>query len=102
MRMRRGFGIRAKGLRGLLLFAIIMTMAPVQGVCQATMPLRHFPQYHHTLWSADSGIGAVYDIQQAADGFLWLQTSTGVFRFDGVRFQTAAELLNDPAQSRKI
>ena len=94
--------LKAKGWLKLLFLAICMTLPLVQSVCQTTALLQHFPQFHHTLWSADSGIGAVYDIQQAGDGFLWLQTSTGVFRFDGVRFQTVAELLNDPAQSRKI
>jgi len=34
---------------------------------------------------------SVVDIQQAADGYLWLTTSTGVFRFDGVRFQSVEE-----------
>ena len=89
-------------LRSILLFSITTTVAIVSGVCQISTALQHSPQFHHTLWSADSGIGAVYDIQQAADGFLWIQTSTGVFRFDGIRFQTAAELVNDAAQSRKI
>ena len=93
----------ANDLRRLLsIFTITLSMMLVHGVCQAGETFQRTPQFHHTLWSADSGIGAVYDIQQAADGFLWLQTSTGVFRFDGVRFQTVAELLKDPAQSRKI
>ena len=92
----------ANSWRGFMWFAITMTLGIVQSVCQNTTPVTHFPQFHHTLWSADSGIGAVYDIQQEADGFLWIQTSTGVFRFDGVRFQTAAELLNDAEQSRRI
>jgi hypothetical protein len=86
----------------LVLLAITVMAALVQSNCQPTKNLQHSPQFHHTLWSADSGIGAVYDIQQAGDGFLWIQTSTGVFRFDGVRFQTVAELLNDAPQSRKI
>jgi ligand-binding sensor domain-containing protein len=29
--------------------------------------------------------GAVYTIAQSADGYLWLGTQTGVYRFDGVR-----------------
>jgi signal transduction histidine kinase/ligand-binding sensor domain-containing protein len=43
--------------------------------------------FYHTAWS-ESGIGAVKDIQQAPDGYLWLTTSKGIFRFDGVRFQS--------------
>jgi signal transduction histidine kinase/ligand-binding sensor domain-containing protein len=37
-------------------------------------------------------MGAVDDIQQSPDGYLWLTTSRGVFRFDGVRFQSADEI----------
>ena len=29
--------------------------------------------------------GAVYTIAQSPDGYLWLGTQTGVYRFDGVR-----------------
>jgi signal transduction histidine kinase/ligand-binding sensor domain-containing protein len=50
--------------------------------------------FHHTAWTSDDGIGAVFDIQQAFDGFLWLTTSEGVFRFDGVRFQSVEEATN--------
>ncbi|MBB5059698.1 signal transduction histidine kinase/streptogramin lyase [Granulicella aggregans] len=43
---------------------------------------------HHAAWTSDNGIGAVFNIQQASDGFLWLTTSRGVLRFDGVRFES--------------
>ncbi len=48
--------------------------------------------FHHTAWSSDNALGAVFDIQQSPDGYLWLTTSRGVFRFDGVRFQSADEI----------
>src|ERR1700750_1190456 len=60
------------------------------------------PNYHHTMWTAENGLGAVLDIQQAADGYLWLTTSTGVFRFDGVRFQSVEEATNGAAPNREI
>src|SRR5262245_28144002 len=31
--------------------------------------------------------GAVYDVAQTADGFLWFGTQAGLRRFDGVRFE---------------
>jgi len=37
-------------------------------------------------------VGAVFDIKQSADGYLWLTTSKGVLRFDGVRFQSVKEV----------
>jgi signal transduction histidine kinase/ligand-binding sensor domain-containing protein len=48
--------------------------------------------FHHTAWSSDRALGAVFDIQQSPDGYLWLTTSRGVFRFDGIRFQSADEI----------
>jgi signal transduction histidine kinase/ligand-binding sensor domain-containing protein len=59
-------------------------------------------EYHHTMWTADNGLGAVFDIEQAPDGYLWLTTSTGVFRFDGVRFQSVEEATNGAVQNSEI
>jgi signal transduction histidine kinase/ligand-binding sensor domain-containing protein len=58
--------------------------------------------YHHTMWTSENGLGAVVDIQQAADGYLWVTTSTGVFRFDGVRFQSVEEATNGAAPNSEI
>ena len=58
--------------------------------------------FHHTMWTSDNGLGAVFDIQQAADGYLWLTTSTGVFRFDGVRFQSVEEATNGAVRNSEI
>lgn len=58
--------------------------------------------FHHTMWTSENGLGAVFDIQQAADGYLWLTTSTGVFRFDGVRFQSVEEATNGAAPNSEI
>ncbi|SNT09996.1 Two component regulator propeller [Granulicella rosea] len=48
-------------------------------------------QLRHTAWTSDDGLGAVYNIQQTTDGFLWLTTSRGVLRFDGVRFESVEQ-----------
>ena len=54
------------------------------------------------MWTSEDGLGAVFDIQQAADGYLWLTTSTGVFRFDGVRFQSVEEATNGAVPNSEI
>jgi signal transduction histidine kinase/ligand-binding sensor domain-containing protein len=54
------------------------------------------------MWTSENGLGAVVDIQQAADGYLWLTTSTGVFRFDGVRFQSVEEATNGAVPNSEI
>ena len=45
-------------------------------------------QYGHNVWTAQNGLPgeSVYQIQQSRDGYLWLRTSAGLVRFDGVRF----------------
>lgn len=58
--------------------------------------------FHHTAWSSESGLGAVFDIQQSRDGYLWLTTSKGVFRFDGVRFEPADAITAGAAQNAEL
>jgi signal transduction histidine kinase/ligand-binding sensor domain-containing protein len=58
--------------------------------------------FHHTMWTSEDGLGAVFDIEQGADGYLWLTTSTGVFRFDGVRFESIEETTNGAIHNNEI
>src|SRR5258706_6572971 len=45
-------------------------------------------QFHHTSWTVKDGApGQVTALAQTTDGYLWLGTQTGLFRFDGVRFE---------------
>ena len=44
-------------------------------------------QYGHTSWTAREGVsvGAIFAMAQTPDGYLWLGTEFGLFRFDGMR-----------------
>ena len=44
-------------------------------------------QYAHTAWTVGGGfsVGNIYAMAQTPDGYLWLGTEFGLFRFDGVR-----------------
>ena len=55
--------------------------------------------FHHTEWN---GLGAVFDIKQSYEGYLWLTTSKGVLRFDGVRFQSVEEVTRGAARDSEI
>src|ERR1700735_241094 len=55
--------------------------------------------FHHTEWN---GLGAVFDIKQSSEGYLWLTTSKGVLRFDGVRFQSVEEVTRGAARDSEI
>src|ERR1700687_4491211 len=45
-------------------------------------------EYTHTVWTHKDGIPSafIYSIAQTRDGYLWLATTDGLVRFDGVRF----------------
>src|SRR5690242_15476167 len=49
---------------------------------------RTLSELYHTAWSFQDGAPAeIHALAQTTDGFLWLGATTGLFRFDGVRFQ---------------
>jgi signal transduction histidine kinase/ligand-binding sensor domain-containing protein len=62
------------------------TLAAPAAHAQDTVPT--LSQLYHTAWTMREGApGAVEALAQTADGFLWLGSGTGLFRFDGVRFE---------------
>ena len=56
--------------------------------CEATEPHKPLTEYTHTVWTHKNGIPSafIYSIAQTRDGYLWLATTDGLVRFDGVRF----------------
>ena len=65
-------------------------------------PVTQVANFHHRKWTSENGLGAVFDIQQSPDGYLWLTTSRGVLRFDGVRFQPVGEATYGAVDSNDI
>jgi signal transduction histidine kinase/ligand-binding sensor domain-containing protein len=60
-------------------------------VCSATRaPSRErtLSELNHTGWTAKDGVpGEVLALAQTTDGYLWLGTATGLYRFDGAHFE---------------
>src|SRR3954466_958591 len=49
---------------------------------------RRLDELYHTGWTYNEGApGQVHALAQTTDGYLWLGTATGLFRFDGIRFE---------------
>src|SRR4051812_18995912 len=49
---------------------------------------RRLDQLYHTSWTSIEGApGEINALSQTTDGYLWLGTASGLFRFDGIRFQ---------------
>lgn len=71
--------------------ALALSCAPLGLLAAQTgAPDRYQPldQMRHTAWTAKDGlVGLPNALAQTRDGFLWIGTSDGLFRFDGVRFE---------------
>jgi len=52
----------------------------------ASEPSLDISQYAHTQWTSRDGFfkGNIYAMAQTSDGYLWLGTEFGLFRFDGI------------------
>ena len=71
-------------------FACIALASVLLAACpcaHALDPALDVSQYAHTAWRVRDGFvtGAIGAIAQAPDGYLWLGTEFGLYRFDGVR-----------------
>jgi len=65
--------------------------------CAALNPDRTIAQFAHKAWGPKDGapIGIIA-LAQSADGFLWLGTLDGLYRFDGVTFERYSPLSGGP------
>lgn len=64
-------------------------------------PVGTIKDFRHTIWTLKDGAPAdIWSIAQTIDGWLWLGTPTGLYRFDGVHFERHDLLPADSAASR--
>ena len=80
--------------RGILL--LVLTFGMGTAAMLGLNPERAIDQYNHDIWTSQHGLPgqAVYQILQTPDGYLWMRTSSGLARFDGVRFVSMDEQLS--------
>jgi signal transduction histidine kinase/ligand-binding sensor domain-containing protein len=70
----------------LLQFCLLTLLLPSEAVALDLQ--QRLNQLHHRAWTARDGLtGSPQCLAQTADGFLWIGTSDGLFRFDGVQFE---------------
>ena len=80
--------IRSAGMiqtkRAAIVIGLVLAWCP--GVF-ALDPSLDISQYAHTRWKVSEGFckGVIRALAQTLDGYLWVGTDFGLFRFDGVR-----------------
>jgi signal transduction histidine kinase/ligand-binding sensor domain-containing protein len=66
---------------------LVALLSILAGSANALDVHKSISQLTHTSWSAKDGIpGPIRAITQSADGYLWLGTEAGLYRFDGLHF----------------
>ena len=72
-----------------LLLVMLCVAMLAGGPVSALDPARTIKQYKHTRWTIDDGAPPlILSLAQGRDGYLWIGTSVGLFRFDGVTFES--------------
>jgi signal transduction histidine kinase/ligand-binding sensor domain-containing protein len=82
-------GVRfGRAVAAWILLALGGWLVVVPGVRAADSRDRAIDQFYHTAWTVREGApGQVTALAQTSDGYLWLGTQTGLYRFDGVKFE---------------
>jgi signal transduction histidine kinase/ligand-binding sensor domain-containing protein len=70
------------------LCAALMVIGVMSAIpAKALDPQKRISQFTHSSWTAKDGVpGPVRAIAQTPDGYLWLGTEAGLYRFDGLHF----------------
>lgn len=75
----------------------------LSGSERALDPTQSIDQVRHSQWTLKDGApGNVRALAQGRDGFLWLGSSTGLYRFDGMRFDRILPDQDDPRRSLQV
>jgi signal transduction histidine kinase/ligand-binding sensor domain-containing protein len=70
-----------------VLFILVLLLLGVR-TALALEPTRHVTELVHHVWDRKSGVPAdISALAQTTDGYLWVGSSRGLYRFDGIQFQ---------------
>jgi signal transduction histidine kinase/ligand-binding sensor domain-containing protein len=80
-----------------IVWEILLLALPLRAT--ALDPQRPLSQALLRIWQAQQGLprAAILSIRQSRDGYLWLGTQAGLYRFDGVRFVAVSTSMASPS-----
>ena len=83
------------------LLLLVFIFHPCFCCAAAIRPL--LADYTHTAWTElDGAPTSATKFAQGPDGWLWIGTPTGLYRFDGVRFQRTDQIYGHPLESSNL
>src|SRR6516162_4230540 len=73
---------------GLIATCFVCLLIAGTGRAHGLDPNKRLTQYRHSMWRIQDGFfpNGLAWVSQTADGYLWVGSHFGAFRFDGVRF----------------
>ncbi len=88
-----------RGLKRVLLLFVLLDVR----TALALDPARHITELAHRVWDSKSGVPAnIVAIAQTTDGYLWIASLRGLYRFDGTQFQKFQPETGPQLPSRQI
>src|SRR4051794_25306174 len=97
--IERVFSVRV--LRPAVLIVLVCMFGWVLGVAQALD--RTIAQFAHTAWRQKDGAPSVVNaLAQSADGYVWLGSTDGLYRFDGLIFERYQPQSGGPFPARNV
>jgi signal transduction histidine kinase/ligand-binding sensor domain-containing protein len=85
------------------LFPLLLVLALIMPRVWALDSKVALSDYHHDIWTGKDGApGEISAMAQTADGWLWIGSSNGLYRFDGLRFQRFEALPGEAMPNRPV
>ncbi len=86
------------------LASLLFFLVSSAGRMFALDPTSRISQYGHSVWRVQDGYfgGRAWTIAQTTDGYIWVGTDAGLFRFDGVRFVRWSAQAGEALPSNRI
>lgn len=82
---------------------LAIPLAALHLCCAAGPPAPLLSDYSHSAWGAVQGAPVdVLKFAQGKDGWLWIATATGLYRYDGVHFERTDSVYGHPLPSSNV